>query len=289
MLESRKTVFISCGQFTEEEKHLGSEVCELVAQLTPFVGYFAQNQTSLEALSENILTRLYNSAGLIVIMHHRGKIEGHGITRASVWVEQEVAMATLMQQVLRRPLYAKLFTQRGISLEGLRKYIQFNAVEFTRSEEVIAELHKILPTWKEPLYIGDEEKRALVEAADISVKVQNGFNLNITILVANHSTFDVEIKNVVFRSKRNRLCSPILPPPGLPWKVPVKSSIPFQMTSDEDISMRLASIHDQFFKQERFLADVEIELQCEILSMKRTVRDERTVQVETRGHQIIGV
>jgi hypothetical protein len=123
MLEARKTVFISCRQSTEDERNLGRETSELVNKLTPFEGYFARNQTSLEALSENILTRLYNSVGLIVITHHRGK-EGHGINRASVWVEQEVAIATLMQQVLHRSLHPRLFTERGITLEGLRKYAQ---------------------------------------------------------------------------------------------------------------------------------------------------------------------
>jgi hypothetical protein len=100
MAEGRKTVFISCGQFTEEEKALGKEACELVKKLTPFEGYFAENQTTLKALSENILRRLYESVGLIVIMimHHRGKIEGRDITRASVWIEQEVAIATLLAQ-----------------------------------------------------------------------------------------------------------------------------------------------------------------------------------------------
>jgi hypothetical protein len=93
-MAERKTVFISCGQFTEEERSLGKRACKLVERHTPFEGYFAENQASLKALSENILRRLYESVGLIVIMHHRGKIEGQNSIRASVWIEQEVAMAT---------------------------------------------------------------------------------------------------------------------------------------------------------------------------------------------------
>ena len=103
MVEQRKTVFISCGQYTDEEKELGKRVCDLVTKSTIFEGYFAQNQTTLKTLSENVLRRLYESVGLIVIMHHRGKIEGRDVIRASVWVEQEIAMATLMEQVLGRP------------------------------------------------------------------------------------------------------------------------------------------------------------------------------------------
>src|ERR1700675_1915434 len=135
MPERRKTVFISCGQYAPEERELGKQVCEMVAKYSPFDGYFAENQTTLKALSENVLRRLYESVGLIVIMHHRGKIEGRDITRASVWIEQEFAMGTLMEQILRRPLHVALFVQRGIAIEGIRQQIQLNPVEFTSSDE----------------------------------------------------------------------------------------------------------------------------------------------------------
>src|SRR5258708_17586803 len=108
MVEDRKTIFISCGQYKDEERDLGKRVCRLVEECTPVQGYFAQNQTTLKALSENVLRRLYESVGLIVIMHHRGKIERRDTIRASVWIEQEVAMATLMEQVLGRPLHVEL-------------------------------------------------------------------------------------------------------------------------------------------------------------------------------------
>jgi hypothetical protein len=289
MPQSRKTVFISCGQFSDDERDLGKQACELVRELTPFEGYFAQNQTTLKALSENILSRLYESVALIVIMHHRGKIEGHEINRASVWVEQEVAMATLMEQVLRRPLHAALFVQHGITLEGLRKYIQFNANEFTKSEEVISKLREILPTWKAPLYIGDEEKRALVEAADITAEVQIGTYLNISILIGNLSNVDVEVKSIVFRSKENRLCSPIFAPTASPWRIPSTHKIPYHMRADNDLSARLTSVHGKFFTPHLFQAQLEIELRCEILGICRIVKDKRTVQVDSRGHQINGV
>ena len=120
MVEPGKTIYISCGRFTDEEKELGKRVCELVTKSTPFEGYFAQNQTTLKTLSEKVLRRLYESVGLIAIMHHRGKIEGHNVIRASVWIGQEIAMATLMEQVLGRPVHVALFVQdsdRSIFLE----------------------------------------------------------------------------------------------------------------------------------------------------------------------------
>lgn len=50
MSEPRKTVFVSCGQI-ESEKALGKEADELVRKLTPFEGYFAENQSDLGRVS----------------------------------------------------------------------------------------------------------------------------------------------------------------------------------------------------------------------------------------------
>jgi hypothetical protein len=55
MSESKKIVFISCGQFLESEKALGNKAAELVRKLTPFEGYFAENQSDLNGVTESIL------------------------------------------------------------------------------------------------------------------------------------------------------------------------------------------------------------------------------------------
>ena len=91
-----------------------------------------------------MLRRLYESVGLIVIMHHRGKIEGRDIIRASVWIEQEIAIATLVEQVLGRPLHIAVFIQHGIAIERIRQQIQLNLIEFTTSDEVIESSTKCL-------------------------------------------------------------------------------------------------------------------------------------------------
>ena len=65
-------IFASCGQVTDEEKKLGAGVCDLIKKLTPYEPYFAENQTTLEGVSENILQSINRSAGMIAIMHPRG-------------------------------------------------------------------------------------------------------------------------------------------------------------------------------------------------------------------------
>jgi hypothetical protein len=301
MAEGRKTVFISCGQFTEEEKALGKEACELVKKLTPFEGYFAENQTTLKALSENILRRLYESVGLIVIMHHRGKIEGRDITRASVWIEQEVAIATLMEQILGRPVHVALFVQRGTAIEGMRQQLQLNAAPFTTGEEVIARLREQLPTWKEPLYQGDEERNKLVDSVLLSITTRNGHDRNYTIQVENHSKFDVEVKCISLWSKDQRTKfgeSQKVSKPAFLDKargtVPAQRTIPIQFDAGEDVAHRLWQLAGSpppstLGPFPEFKAEVRVVLRCEVLGIEKDFDEARTVQVDFVNRQINGL
>jgi hypothetical protein len=299
MAEGRKTVFISCGQFTEEEKALGKEVCELVKKLTPFEGYFAENQSTLRTLSENILRRLYESVGLIVIMHHRGKIEDRDIIRASVWIEQEVAIATLMEQILGRPLHVALFVQRGIAIEGIRQHLQFNPVPFTTGEEVIVRLREELPTWKEPLYQGDEERRKLANSVQLSITTSNGYRHNYTIQVKNHSKIDVEIKSISLWSDGQRVGEPALLDKGR-GSVPAERTVPIQFDARQDVAYRLWQLAGSpplerrtaahiVWPEGQFDAKVRVVLQCEMLGVEKEFEETRTVQVDFRNQQITGL
>jgi hypothetical protein len=63
--KSAGLIFVSCGQVTDPEKALGTQVCAIVRELTPHEPYFAENQNSLEALTKNILGSLDDGVGLI--------------------------------------------------------------------------------------------------------------------------------------------------------------------------------------------------------------------------------
>lgn len=296
MTAGRKSVFVSCGQFSEEERTLGKRVSELVGECTPFVGYFAENQTTLETLTENVLRRLYESVGLIVIMHHRGKVETptRTLTRGSVWIEQEVAVATLMQQILKRPLHVAFFVQRGIAIEGIRQQLLFNpTMEFVSGEEVIARLGEILPAWTTPLYVGDEELRKLVESADLSMRVDNGHHANLTIEIENQSTMDALIRSIVLWSKGTRVCRPVTPPDGVIWKIPAGRQLPIQFTAKENVAQTLANIYEQGppvgSYPRTFRAELEVELRCELSGIERTFKENCMVQVELLNRQITGI
>lgn len=145
----RRIVFISCGQCTGEEKALGESVCELVRNLTPFEPYFAEYQSNLEGVSQNILGALNRCVGFIGIMHPRGVVTRPSgpIARASVWIEQEVAIAAFMQEVLGRQLNVRMFIHADIYREGIRDKLILNPVAFRCSEQVLEDLKTQLPAW----------------------------------------------------------------------------------------------------------------------------------------------
>jgi hypothetical protein len=301
MVEQRKTVFISCGQYTDEERDLGKRVCDLVTQTTVFEGYFAQNQTTLKTLSENVLRRLYESVGLIVIMHHRGKIEGREVIRASVWIEQEIAMATLMEQVLGRPLHVALFIQNGIAIEGIRQQIQLNPIEFTSNDQVIARLREILPNWTKPLYVGDEERRKMADSVLLSIKTDSGHHRNYTIQVENHSKLDLQVRYISLWSKGQKVGKPAFPPENVSWRVLAQRTVPIQFDAQEDVAQRLWQLagtpHDYdprsggrlFGSARQFQIEVRVVLRCEIAGLERDFEDTRTVQVDFINRQITGL
>lgn len=303
MPEQRRTVFISCGQFTAEERELGGRVCKLVDDATPFQGYFAENEVSLNGLSENILKRLYNSVGLIAIMHHRGIVNvpppESTLMRASVWVEQEIAIAAFMQQVLNRSLHVALFIQKGVKLEGIRTQLQLIPVEFDRSEDVITRLREILPTWKEPLFLGDDEQRQRLDAIDVSAKVIRSANRSVTLEIKNHSEEVVEVERILLLNDDKRLCDPIYRPANTQWTLRGSNGyLPITLNVSEEIGYRLIGFYGKFpemFAAQNhgphlnFPADVTVELQCKILGMKRTMKDTGSVQVNLFGRDVVGI
>ncbi len=139
-------VFISCGQYHPNEKKLGKDLEEAVHRILPTCkAYFAENQSSLQALSDHIFRALDQCAGLVAVMHHRGEVETpHGKhVRGSVWVEQEIAVAAFITAT-RRDIPVVLYLEKGIKREGVREFIMSNTVEFTRESEVLTDFESRL-------------------------------------------------------------------------------------------------------------------------------------------------
>jgi len=151
MVSEKPLIFISCGQYTESERRLGKDICSLVAELRPDVTpYFAENQSTVEGLSNQVLKALHRAAGFICIMHRRGDLsvpDGRTHTRGSVWVEQEIAITAFMNHVLNRSIPILFYKQAGVNLEGIRSVLLMNPrVEFTQESQVLEDLRSALPS-----------------------------------------------------------------------------------------------------------------------------------------------
>lgn len=138
--ETDPIVFVSCGQYTDEEKALGRTLVDLINEkLSPCKGYFADNQSSLDGLSRNILGALNRCVGLVAVMHNRGTVttlSGSHI-RASVWIEQELAIAAFITQVLGRRIEVIAYIEKGVLREGVRDQLHLNPIDFDAPNFVI--------------------------------------------------------------------------------------------------------------------------------------------------------
>jgi hypothetical protein len=140
-------IFISCGQFTEPEKRLGREIAELARMLTGSEVFLADEVQSLQGLDANILNALRECSVFIAVMHPRGEIvrpDGTKVIRASVWIEQEIAIATYIERLEKRQIEIIAFKHKSVSLEGIRSLLQLNPVEFNDDAQVLETLKKRL-------------------------------------------------------------------------------------------------------------------------------------------------
>src|SRR5437660_1665926 len=136
-------IFISCGQFTDAEKALGKAIVKAVQENTDYDAYFAEEGQDLDGLDNNILNALHDCVAFITVLHPRGEIirpDGTKHVRASVWIEQEIAIATYIKRVQKKPLPVIAFAHQAVGREGIRELIKLNPIRFAGEAEVLAVL-----------------------------------------------------------------------------------------------------------------------------------------------------
>jgi hypothetical protein len=73
-------------------------------------------------------------------MHNRGLVTEPDHTfyeRASVWIEQEIAIAAYRIHTLKETIPVQLYIQRDIKREGLRDKVMLNPTTFDTNSDVI--------------------------------------------------------------------------------------------------------------------------------------------------------
>ncbi len=143
-------IFVSCGQFTDTEKALGKSIAKMIKNVTGVDAFFAEEVQDLNGLDSNILEALRNAVGFITVLHPRGTItrpDGSKHVRASVWIEQEIAIATYIQRTEKRTLPIIAFIHEAVGREGLRELLHLNPIRFSSEAEVLEELPGRLLSW----------------------------------------------------------------------------------------------------------------------------------------------
>lgn len=157
-------IFVSCGQFTSAEKELGRKICDVLhsAGLEPFC---AEDQHDFNGLQANILGKLREASGVVAVLHPRGDITTPtgNVTRASVWIEQELAIAAYIEHVEKRKLQVIAFRHERVSLEGLRVLLHINPTPFREDSEVLAKLPELLKRWERMKSTGISVKLTSIE------------------------------------------------------------------------------------------------------------------------------
>jgi len=292
MSEPKKTVFISCGQFLDSEKALGRKAAELVNKLTPFEGYFAEDQSDLKGVTESILGRLHDSVGFIAIMHHRGMVtlSDRTSTRASVWIEQEIAIAAFMGQILKRPLRTLGYYQQGIPLEGVRQFILLNAKPFSTNEDVARDLEIELPKWGTALYEALTADQREIIRRKLSVTRIRALHPTLTLWFTNRTDFPISVKSASLLHSRNgqnhkRLNRGV--PSDNRRSVEVRShteDTPIAFITDDDAVLKLQSLGvvDRRLPNYSYLSDdldVEVRVEYEVLGQEEEFRESLGLRV----------
>lgn len=149
MDDEKSLIFISCGQFSEDERRLGRSIADLIREVLPHAeGYFADLQTTTEGLSTHVMHALSRASAFVCVMHPRGQIsrpDGSQITRGSVWIEQEIAIMAFITQVLKRNPPLILYKHPDVGLEGMRQVLLANPTTFTDPAALLGDLRDRLP------------------------------------------------------------------------------------------------------------------------------------------------
>jgi hypothetical protein len=112
-------------------------------------------------------------------MHPRGTVsfsDGNEFIRASVWIEQEIAIAAYIQRTLKQDLQVAAYAHESVEREGLRELLQLNPTKFTESSEVLSHLNKVLKGWQPDKGIASLQSRG--EIASINLISRRGSSVS---------------------------------------------------------------------------------------------------------------
>src|SRR5262249_16293463 len=226
------------------------------------------------------------------IMHHRGTFAAPAgnITRASVWIEQEIAIAAFMGQILNRRLWTVSYYQEGIQLEGVRQFILLNPKKFRTSEDVLVALETVLATWTGPLNerLTNQQREAI--RRKLAVARIHAEHPRLTIWVTNHADSPISVKSISLWHDQKRLCRGT--PSDSRRAVEVRphtqnTGIAFTMDDDPVLQLQSLGAVDRHLPTYEFRDDVDIEVRIEYETFGTEDEYRETVRPTVQGNKQI--
>ncbi len=164
---SKKRIFISCGQRTDEEKRFGQELQELIGGKNNMEGFFAEEAHDPADLNTALFRELQRCDGFVAVLQRRGEVHYDPFPlkhRASVWIQQEIGILFYRSFLLGRPVPMRIYIQEGVLHEGLSAFSIINPIPFSTKTTVIDDLS----SWLEgPMF---EEQPVLARREDLFLR-----------------------------------------------------------------------------------------------------------------------
>jgi hypothetical protein len=136
-------------------------------------GFFAEDAHDAADLNTSLFRELQNCDGFVAVMHKRGEVKYSDSPphyRASVWIQQEIAILHYRSFLLGRPIPMRIYLESGIKPEGLTQFSMINPIKFEDTQTILRDLAKWLrgSTFEEPPALARREDlfRRRIQAYD---------------------------------------------------------------------------------------------------------------------------
>ena|SRR2546422_241675 len=142
----KKRIFVSCGQETPDEICFGNDILETITR-HEMDGFFANEVHSASDLNSEVFRAIQSCDGFFAVLHKRGEVNYSKYTpvqRSSVWIQQEIAIICYGNFLQERPVPIRVYSEKGILLEGVMKTAIVNPIDFETKEAVLKGLSKWL-------------------------------------------------------------------------------------------------------------------------------------------------
>ncbi|MEW6009329.1 MAG: hypothetical protein AB1629_06830 [Candidatus Omnitrophota bacterium] len=192
-MANEKIIFVACGQLEEHEINIGKKIKDKIDSKKGFKAFLAETEHDLDSLTSNIFHNLNICSGFIAVLHKRGfSDKKEAIT--SIWINQEIAIASFIQHELKRKIPVLIFKENGIGVDkGVLHFLHVNPLIFSQAEEILSCIDDWLSS---DGFIDIMPNEYIIEPSSIIERLESSSDIHTYKLI-------LSLKNVGKRTVRN--------------------------------------------------------------------------------------